>query len=354
MFRFADWSVFYYLYLVPLIWILAIIVFKLSQKKLRAVLGNEKYIFLAASVSWKKRTWKIILQSLVVLFFVIALARPQFTQSTEKIKSLGIEIMFLVDVSQSMLAEDVKPSRLEHAKKELDRFSGYLTGDKVGLVAFAGGAALLCPLTVDKSALRMYLESLSTHSISAQGTDFKTALEVAKESFRRGGQEGDQISRTTKAIVIASDGEDNEKGAMEIAESLAKEGIRIFSLAFGTEKGAPIPLRDGSGYLKGYKKDNNNQVILSQTTGHSLKELAQKGRGSFYHVSFGGDAVRQVAEQIRKLEQTEFDSEVATQYDERFQIFLLIGILLALIELFLGERKKEGRIWKGRFEVAES
>jgi len=226
-----------------------------------------------------------------------------------------------------------------------------MPGNKVGVVAFAGSAALISPLSNDGSAVKMFLDSLETNSVSTQGTNFQEALRVSKEAFEHGGVSSDATGKATRVILIASDGEDHEPGALEEAKNLTKEGIRIFTMAYGTEKGGAIPVRDGMGFLKGYKKDRAGQTILTTVRGDELRALAEAGQGSFYFASFGGDHLKNIVEDIGKLEKSQFESATATQYDERFQIFLFIGIVLALLEIFIGERRSSFRFWKGRYEV---
>ncbi len=353
MFRFESPQSFFYLWLIPILVILAVFFARLARKKLQKVLGERATPFLTSSVSRSRRRLKLVLQCLVVLLLVIAMARPQMGESKQEIRSEGVELMFVVDVSESMLAEDVRPNRLEQAKTELSKLIEMMPGNKIGIVAFAGSATLLSPMTTDPSSLRMYLDSLSPNSVSSQGTEFRKALQEAAEGFKRGGVETDDTTRVTRVILLASDGEDHEPGALEEAQKLAKEGTHIFSLIYGTEKGAPIPERDGMGYMRGYKKDRQGQTILTTVNGKELTAIAEAGQGSAYHASFGGNHLNKILEDINKLEKTQFESEVATQYDERFQIFILLAILVALLEVFLGDRRAASRLWKGRFEVAE-
>ncbi|WP_415061592.1 vWA domain-containing protein [Bdellovibrio sp.] len=351
MFRFENIAAFNYLWLIPVILVVGYFFDRLSRKRMQQAIGSRLYPFLSSSVSNKKRSFKTLLQVLTVFFFVLALARPQMGESQQEVKSEGVEIIFAVDVSESMMAEDVKPSRLAQAKAELSRLVDLMPGNKVGVVAFAGSAALLSPLTNDPGAIKMYLESLEANSVSSQGTNFTEALKVSKEAFERGGVTTDEVVKVTRVILLASDGEDHEPGALEEAKKMAGEGIRIFSLAYGTEKGGAIPVRDGMGFLKGYKKDRQGQTILTTVKGDALRALAEAGKGSFYFATFGGDQTKLLVEDITKLEKTQFDSTVATQYEERFQALLLLGIVVALLELFLGERRSSFRFWKGRYEV---
>lgn len=352
--RFANPDVFQLLWLIPVIWIAAWALNKRTQRLLKSTFGDKIGPFLSASVSPARRRIRLILRLAVFACFVTALARPQLGQSLQEVKSRGVELVIAIDVSNSMLAEDVKPSRLMHAKAEISRLLDMLTGDKVGIVAFAGSAVLLSPLTTDKSALKMFIDSVSPESVQTQGTNFKKALDEAKSAFERGGTESDETRQVTKVILVASDGEDHEDEALEQARKLASDGTRIFALAFGTERGGPIPIRDERGFLRSYKRDKSGQNVVSRVKGDFLRELAQVGKGSFHHTSFGGQEARQIKQDLDKLEQAEFASSLATSYDEKFQIPLGIGIVLALIELLIAERKKgQGRIWKGRFEVAE-
>lgn len=349
--RFENLSAFYFLWVIPALWVLAIVVEKWSKRKIAKTVGERLYPFLTSSISFKKRRIKRILQSLVVLFFVLALARPQMGQSMQEIKSEGVEIMIAVDVSESMLSEDVRPSRLEQAKTDLSRLLDRLPGNRVGVIAFAGSAAVLSPLSTDPNAIKMYLESLSPSSVSSQGTNFEQALKLAADSFQRGGVTSDDTAKVTRVILIASDGEDNEPGAQEAAKKLVEQGIRIFTLAYGTEKGGPIPVKDGMGYWKSNKKDRSGQTVITTVKGEELRALAEAGGGTFRFATYGGDYMLQVAQDLEKLEKAEFESKMAVQYEERFQVFLAIGILLGLIELFLGERRGGFRLWKGRYEV---
>lgn len=351
MFRFENLAAFNYLWLIPLLLVVGFIFDRRARKKMEGAIGSRLYPFLSSSVSNKKRKVKTTLQVLTVLCFVLALARPQMGESQQEVKSEGVEIVFAVDVSESMMAEDVKPSRLAQAKAELSRLVDLMPGNKVGVVAFAGSAALLSPLTNDPGAIKMYLESLEPNSVSSQGTNFTEALKISKEAFERGGVTTDETVKVTRVILIASDGEDHEPGALDEAKKMASEGVRIFSLAYGTEKGGAIPVRDGMGFLKGYKKDRQGQTVLTTVKGDALRSLAESGQGSFYFATFGGEQTKLLVEDISKLEKAQFDTTMAVQYEERFQSILLLGILLALLELFLGERRTAFRFWKGRYEV---
>jgi Ca-activated chloride channel family protein len=324
-----------------------------TRQAFQNAFGKLRMDYLAQSISWSKRKLKIVLQSLALMLMVVALARPQSGESRQKAKSEGLELMIAVDVSTSMLAEDVKPSRLGLVQQEVSRLLDQLGGDKVGLIAFAGSAVLLSPLTTDKSALRMYIDSLSVNSVSTQGTEFKKALSEAESALKRGGLDNEGEAAVTKVILIISDGENHDEKDLDIISRIASEGVRVYTMAVGTEKGAPIPLRDQHGEMVGYKRSKDGQVVMTQSTGKSLEKLAEVGKGTFRYLTFGGGAIRQLMEDLNHLQRAQFESMEVTNYQENYQIILVWGVILALLELFLGERKGVGRIWRGRFEVAK-
>lgn len=339
---------------VPVLLLIVLFFYSRARKKLNSSFGNKLYPFLTQSVSPSKRKIRLYLQGFVLVAALVAMARPQMGEGRTQIKARGVELVIALDVSNSMLAEDVKPSRLEHAKKEVNRLLDQLSGDKVGLVAFAGSAAVISPLTSDYSAIRMFVESLSPDSVSNQGTSFKAVIKEASDAFKRGGLSAEEEIKVTRVLLIFTDGEDQEADAMKLANEEGKKGLRIFTVGFGTQAGAPIPVRDQRGQLIGYKKGSDGQIILSKTNSNALASLAKAGGGAYYHATFGGDEIAAVRKDIDKLEKADFESEGATTYNEYFQYVLALAALLALIESLLTERRKEGRLWKGRFEVKVS
>lgn len=341
MFRFQDIYFLNYLLAIPVLIVCAYLAFKVRSQKNKQFFKPEIYDYLTSYVSRKKRNIKFILEILALVFIVLSLARPQLGETTEQIKMEGIEIIFALDISNSMMAEDLKPNRLEVAKntitKLLDRISGY----KIGLIGFAGSSALLSPLTTDYSALKMFLETISPDSVSTQGTNFGNVIQSAMESFKRGGVETDELTKVNRVIVFISDGEYHDEKALSKVKELAAKGVRIFAIGAGTAQGAPIPARDNFGQLKGYKKDKSGQIVMSRVNTDFLRELAAAGQGAYYNASFSGDEVRQLETDLGKLEKTEFESDFMKKYDERFQIPLFIAFVLLILEMSMTERKEE-------------
>lgn len=351
IFHFQNPAAFQLLTLAVLLAALALWQLQRSKRVLGKIFGSDRLSFLAQSISWNRRKVKIVLQTLTLAIMVFCLARPQSGETTQKTKSEGVELMMVIDVSNSMLAEDVKPSRLGLVKNEMNRLLDSLGGDRVGLVAFAGSAILLSPLTPDKSALRMYIDGLSPRSVSTQGTEFRKALSEAESALKRGGLDKEESS-VTKVILLISDGENHDQKVLEMASRIGTDGIRIYTMAVGSDKGAPIPMHDGHGESIGFKRTKDGQVIMTSSSPESMRKIAESGRGVFHQLEFGGEAVNAFIKELNQLQKALYEVNEVTNYREDYQLFLFIAVMMGLIELFLGDRKGSGRIWRGRFEVA--
>lgn len=350
--RFLSPEYFNWLVVCLVMGILAILMFKRSQKKLKGTFQSRILKVLTQDYSPKKARIRVLLDVLVVAFLVFTLARPQSGRSTVKQKSEGLEVIFAIDVSPSMTVEDIRPNRLEFVKIEASRLLDKLEGSKIGVLALAGSSSLLCPMTADLSALKMYIDGLTVDSVSAKGTDFKSAFDETMKAFKEGGTDGETETQSgaSKVLVLFSDGENHEEGAKEAVSAIAKTGVKIFTVTVGTQKGGAIPERDALGYLRGYKKDRSGQTILSTSRPELMSEMAEMGGGAAYYFTPGGNEAERLLEDLNKLEKGEFDSREVTQYEEKFQPFLLFTILLALLNLILGTKSPLGRVWKGRFE----
>ena len=349
MFRFANPEYLYLLFLLPVGYFAFRMQMRRHQTKLQKELGSTMMPILTSSVSQRRARWKLRLEYICIFFLIIAFARPQLGVGEKEVSSTGIELMLAIDVSRSMLAEDVKPSRLDFLKREMNRLLDSLDGDKVGLVVFAGSSALVSPLTSDYSALKMFIAGLSPESVSSQGTIFANAIKESLDAFKRGGVESDEDVRVSKVLLIASDGEDNEEGALKMAKEAKEKGMRIFTLGVGTEKGGSIPVRDGNGYLKGYKQDVQGNIIVTKSKTKLLRQISEVGGGRHYHAVLGGAHVRALKSDFDNLEKAEFSSTVAKDYNEYFQWPLALAFFSLLLERLIALRKKQIRQWKGRF-----
>lgn len=350
-FKWGTPEAFHWIWMILFLFFMCLWAAKRSQSKLQKTFAPKIFNVLLQSRSIGKARLKLILQAIAMILAIFALARPQFGESTQSIKSQGIELIIALDVSNSMMAEDMKPSRLEQARNEIDRLLELLAGDKVGLIAFAGSAVLVSPLTNDYSSLRTFLETTGPISVTTQGTNFKAAIDQAVGAVKRGGLDAEDGVRTTKVLLFVTDGEQTTGDAMVAAREALSKGIRIFALGLGTKAGAPIPSRDEFGNLQGYKKDSSGKTVLSTANEGKLTELAQAGGGAYYHSDFSGQAIKSIKRDLDKMEKSEFENQEMVNYDERFQVPLFFAILLFLLEMLLGERKTGLHKWKGRFEA---
>ena len=335
-FRFEYLEAFHYFwFLLAFVPLLLILRYK-KQKNIKSLFGKT-LPFLTRTTSMTKQNIKLVLECLVFTLLVLAYARPQFGEDTQTMQRSGVEIVFAIDTSLSMLTEDIKPNRLDLAKRTLHRILDQSVGHKIGLVAFAGSAALISPITSDYSALAMYIDAISTSLIQTQGTRFTQALLTSADSFKKGEEEVQELS-SSQVIIIISDGEDNEPGALELASKLANDGLHIYTMAVGTEKGAPIPIRDDLGQLQDYKKDKSQNIVLSRSQDKLLRNIASIGKGQFTYASIGGDEVKLLMDDLDQLEKRKFEEDQFVNAQEQFQIILALALLLMFLEIMLSER----------------
>jgi Ca-activated chloride channel family protein len=327
MFRFEH-KEYLYLLLLLLPVLLLFIIFQRWRKKSIARFGAASLVHqLIPDFSNGKHVIKFLLLSLAFVFLVLGLANPQLGTKQEKVKRQGIDIVIALDVSKSMLAEDVQPNRLARAKNFISNFIDQLKNDRLALVIFAGHAYLQMPLTVDYSAAKLYLKTISTESVPTQGTNIGEAIDMANESFAQG-------DNKSKALIIISDGEDHEAGVDEALEAAAKNGIKVFTLAVGTDKGSPIPLPNGD-----YKRDAEGNIVLSKVNIEAMRTYAEKGNGKSYILGSGKDEVTAILKQLGKISTKDYEDMVFTDYDDKFQYCLMAAALLLIIEFMLSERR---------------
>jgi len=329
--KIAHPSYLFLFWLVPALIFFYLYAFRKKDKLIKAFCGETLYAELVPSVSPGRQKLKAALLLGSLSFLVVSLLQPQWGFQWEDIKRQGIDIMVAIDVSQSMLAEDIKPSRLERAKRKVYDLCRMLEGDRIGLIAFAGTSFVQCPLTLDYGAFKLFLDYLEPDLIPVPGTSISQAIRAAINSFSR-------RERTSKALIIITDGEDLEGNALEAAQEAKKEGIRIFAIGVGQDGGAPIPMKDGSG---GFKKDGGGEMVLSKLDEAALQKIALETGGSYVRSVTGDlDLNKIYREDIRgRMEKKELRSTRKKRWEERFQWFLFAAILLLGIEFFLRETK---------------
>lgn len=341
--RFAYSQYLNLLLLLPLLVVFYIIVFKQKRKALERFGNLDLVTKMTATVSKKRQVFKIFLILVSLFFLILTFARPQFGERLQILKREGIDLIIALDTSLSMLAEDMKPNRLDRAKHEIANLFDKLQGDRVGLLAFAGDAFLQCPLTTDYGAAKMFLDAMDTDFIPDPGTAIGTAIEKALDAFVK--QE-----RKHKVLLLLTDGEDHVSDPIAAAKKAAEEGVRIYPIGLGTRKGEPIPLRDSFGNVEEYKRDRKGEVVMTKLDEATLQKVALLTNGKYYRSTMGEAELDKIYEDILKMEKKEFSAKEFTQYEDRFQYFLIFAIVLLSVETILTDRRKAKKIWEGRFE----
>ena len=284
-----------------------------------------------------RRGWaKMIIYSIALFFFAIGLSRPQIGAKVKEVERRGAEIMIALDVSNSMLAQDYSPNRLERAKLAISRLVDRLQQDRIGLIVFAGDAFVQLPITTDYVSAKIFLHTISTESVRKQGTDLGEAIYTGLRSFS-------STTENSKALILITDGEDHEGDVTEAAQLAHESGVRIFCIGIGSELGKPIPLPDGS-----LLKDGEGNIVVTKLDEATLMEIARVGNGSYIRAGnsdFGLDAI---VEGMRELEKQTFNSQIFEDFDEQYMYFFGITLFFLLVEFMIGERK--GRRLKS-FEI---
>jgi len=284
-------------------------------------------------MSTNKKILKFILLMIGYIFLVIGVANPQIGSKLEQVERKGIDMIIALDVSSSMLAQDIRPDRLSRAKQAISKLIDKLHGDRIGIVVFAGKAYTQLPITSDYAAAKMFLETINTNVVPVQGTAIGEAIKLAADSFK--------ADDHTKAIVIITDGENHEGDALEAAQKAAESGITIYTIGMGLPDGAPIPEYNQYDQLSGYKKDRQGNTVISKLNDKMLQQIASAGNGVFVMANNQRDGLSKVLNEINKLDKTEFETRMFTDYEDRFQYFLAFALFFLLLEYVLFERKNK-------------
>ena len=327
MLRFEDPIYLWMLFIIPILVLMRFIVWRKRKRNLRKFGDPSLLKEMMPDVSKYRPTIKfcLLLSAITILIFIIA--RPQVGSKISHEKREGIEVLIALDISNSMLAQDVIPSRLEKSKLLIEDLVDHFTNDKVGLVVFAGDAFVQLPITNDYVSAKMFLQNINPSLITTQGTDLARAISLSQSCFT-------QREHIGRAIIVITDGEDHEGGVLEAAREAYKKGINVFILGVGTSKGAPIP--DGNG---GYLKDNSGQTVLSALNEQMCQQVAKAGNGVYIHVDNTSDAQEKLNKELSKLQSGISDTVVYSEYNEQFQIFGIILLLLLIMETILLESR---------------
>jgi Ca-activated chloride channel family protein len=339
--RFASPESFWLLLSLPLLAGFFLYAFRKKRNTLRRFAQVEMLKRMTGNFSQRRQVFKSFLILLVAGFSVLALARPQFGTKMELMKRKGLDVVIAVDVSLSMLAEDIKPNRMARSKQEIGKFVDRLAGDRVALVAYAGESFLQCPLTSDYGAFKIFLDVLGPDLIPTPGTDLGGALEAALRAF-------DPKERKYRVVVLMTDGEDHFGRAEKAAEEAARMGAAVFTVGIGSTEGVPIPLKQADGAMT-YKKDRQGNVVTTRLDQELLQKIAMATGGKYYHAEPGRFELEEVLKEINKMEKRETEGERFSHYEERFQIPLGIALVLLVAEMLISDRRTRKKAWSGRF-----
>lgn len=341
MFRFAHPE---YLFLfLPVLFLVGVFIHsQYLRKKNTKLWGVPKTLEkLMPNVSYARPRFKFYLQLLATALLVIVLAQPQFGTKEENIKKKGIEVMIAIDVSNSMLSQDVQPSRLMKAKQILSQLIDRMSEDKVGMVVFAGDAYVQLPITTDYNAAKMFLSSINTQMVPYQGTAIGSAIDLAIKSF------GTNKTDAGRAIIVLTDGENHEDNAVEAAKLAADNGINIFVIGMGTPEGAPIPI----GGTVSFKKDKSGNVVVSKLNEEMAADIARAGNGLYVRADNSDGALKNISKQLDNLAKAELEQKVYAQYNEQFQSFAYVALLLMIFEFFVFVRKNK---WFSKIRIFDA
>jgi len=322
---------FWLLLVIPILIVLFTIV-QFWKRHAQNKFANQRIIKrLSPNRSHFKPILKLIVLCLAFGCLTIAMVNPKIGTKLETVKRQGVDIVFAVDVSKSMLAEDIAPNRLEKAKQLVTQIVNNLASDRIGIIAYAGKAFPQLPITTDYAAAKMFLQSMNTDMMSSQGTAINEAIQLARTYY-------DDEEQTNRVLIIISDGEDHSDLALDVAEAASDEGIKIFTIGVGDVKGAPIPIKRNDIVLN-YKKDNQGETVITKLNEDTLKDIAAEANGEYINGRNTAEVVESIRNILNRMDKKEFEAKEFAEYKDQFQWFLALGIFFLLVDIFLLERK---------------
>ena len=332
MYQIEEPKYFILLLLIPVIWLAYFYMRYWQRRKQKSVADSSLLNKVVREQSRLKPFVKMLMLSLSLLFLITGLTNPKMGTKLETVKRRGVDIVFAIDVSKSMDAEDIAPSRLEKAKRLVSKIVDNLVSDRIGIIAYAGEAYPLLPITTDYAAAKIFLQNMSTDLVSSQGTAIDDAIDLATTYF----DEDD----TNKILVILSDGEDHSQKAVEAAKRAAQQGVTIFTIGIGTQKGSVIPIKK-NGSLYGYKKDKKGQTVITRLDDKTLKEIATVTHGKYIDGRSTKDVVNYISDALKKMDKKEFETTKFSEYKDQFQWFLAAGLFFLVLYMLILERETQ-------------
>ncbi len=321
---------FWLLLVIPVVMLLFAVLLFWKRRTQKKFADDRLLSYLSPNKSFFKPIIKVVVVLLALGSLIFALVNPKIGTKLETVKREGVDVVFAIDVSKSMEAEDIAPNRIEKSKQLVRQIINNLASDRVGIIAYAGSAFPQLPITTDYAAAKMFLQSMNTDMISSQGTAINEAIELATTFY-------DDEDQTNRVLFLISDGEDHEGNVEDVAEKAAEKGIRIFTIGVGTEKGGPIPIKR-NGIIESYKKDQNGETVITRLNPEILQQIASEANGEYIEGNITSQVSDEVAEILQNMEKTEFEAKQFADFKSHFQWFLGLGFLFLFMDIFLLER----------------
>ena len=327
LYKIEEPMYFYLLAIIPLMIVVHLLVFWWKKRKQKLFSNSELLKRLAPAYSPSKSAFKLIVFLIGLSFLIISLVNPKMGSKLKTVKREGVDIVFALDVSKSMLAEDIAPNRLEKSKQIISKIIDKLGSDRVGVIIYAGNSYPLLPITTDHAAANMFLQNATPDIVSSQGTAINEALELAKTYYNNDEQ-------TNRFLIIISDGEDHQEETKQMALNLSNEGVKVYTIGVGTENGGPIPIRS-NGSIVGYKKDNKGETVITKRKPEVLQGIADAANGKYIDGNRTDDPVKAIEQVITNAQKSEFETKQFSDYKDQFQWFVGIGLLFLVLDVFM-------------------
>jgi len=331
MYQLDEISFIYLGLIIPILFLVFLIFRRWQKKSIRKYFDINTIKFLSPEISNSKPLLKFIIISFALLMLVISLVNPKIGTELKTVKREGVDIVFAIDVSKSMLAEDIAPNRIIKSKRIVSELFNNLGSDRVGIIAYASTAIPVLPITTDFSSARMFLESLNTDMLSSQGTSIAEAINLSKNYFN-------DENQTNRVLCVISDGEDHEIQNNDLSDIAKEAGITIISIGVGSPNGAPIPIKEND-IVKSYKKDDKGEVVITKLNENILKDMATQTGGIYFKGDNTNSVVSSIVDELKEMDKQEFESKQFVSFKDQFQWFLFVGLFLIILDVVVFERK---------------
>lgn len=334
MYQLDEISFIYLGLIIPILFLVFLIFRRWQKKSIRKYFDINTIKFLSPEISNSKPLLKFIIISFALLMLVISLVNPKIGTELKTVKREGVDIVFAIDVSKSMLAEDIAPNRIIKSKRIVSELFNNLGSDRVGIIAYASTAIPVLPITTDFSSARMFLESLNTDMLSSQGTSIAEAINLSKNYFN-------DENQTNRVLCVISDGEDHEIQNNNLSDIAKEAGITIISIGVGSPNGAPIPIKEND-IVKSYKKDDKGEVVITKLNENILKDMATQTGGIYFKGDNTNSVVSSIVDELKEMDKQEFESKQFVSFKDQFQWFLFVGLFLIILDVVVLKEKHIG------------